>query len=730
MTSLMGSDDKIIVERDPDSVVGVYYTSGSTGQPKGVAYAHRSMLHFIRTFTNKYCMNPDDKQPLPFSCSYAWSISPMFGTLLCGGTLFLIDLRTMGLQKLSAFVEEKEITILQLSTGMFRTFMAGLDKTKRHFPHLKVMVTGGEPMQAQDVRLWQELFSKQTVLGCTFAASEAWLLTFNPIYHDSEIPDGIVSPGYPTPEKEILIVDEERRPLPAGEAGEIAIRSEYLAHGYWNKPELTDAVFLKDPEDPSKRIYYSNDRGRILPNGMLEHLGRKDSFAKVRGYSVDLLEVEQAIYDLHDIKYVVVVPIPARHDPDQKQLAAYLKADPSVPRDIPALRKSLLRKLPSYMIPNHFVFLDEMPLNLNGKVDKKALPPVEYKRKTSETDHPTDETERRLVEIWQDVLKLKEISVHDNFFDLGGDSLLAMTLLLEIEKSFATHLPLAVISQASNIKGQAEMLRDPTVMDFSSILIPIRTIGNKKPLFCISGRGGDPIKFHHLLRHLPEDQPVYFFRSRGFQPGERLLMTVEEIASDYLREIKRIQPEGPYCFIGESGGGMVAYEMAQQLLAQGDETRMVGMLDTYFEEIRENKILEVDRNPLILLQKHFQTLTHGSLREYINYYKNLLIFRAQERENEKKRRQVQQLSGNAELYKRVDEANMNAGRNYDPKPYAGRVVLFRAGRQLKFDGGIPDHGWGRVAVNNLVIRELDCYHGNILFEPFVQEVAKEINIYL
>ena len=217
MDNLTGSDESVLVPRFADSIVAVYYTSGSTGQPKGVVYTNRSLLHFIRTVTNRYCMNQDDRQPLPFSCSYAWSISPTFATLLCGGTLYPIDLRSMGMQGLADFVEANRITVLQLSTSMLRLFMAALDQSQRHFQHLKILISGGEPMQAQDARLCRRLLFPNTVLGVALASSEATLITFNAIRHDSDIPQGILPVGVPVSYTEVFIVDEERRSLPDGE---------------------------------------------------------------------------------------------------------------------------------------------------------------------------------------------------------------------------------------------------------------------------------------------------------------------------------------------------------------------------------------------------------------------------------------------------------------------------------------------------------------------------------
>ena len=730
MDKLNGGDGKILVARSADDLAGVCFTSGSSGRPKGVVHTHRGLLHWVGTSINRYCMNPDDKLPFPFSCSYAGSVSSMFATLLCGGTLYPIDLKSMSMQGLAAFMEEKQITIFVLSTSILRSLVSVLDNSRRHFPRLKILVVGAELIQTQDVRLWQSLISPQTILGCLFASSEAAIITFNTIYPDVELSQGILPVGFPLPQKEILIVDEERRPLPQGQTGEIAIRSEYLAHGYWNKPDLTNAVFQNDPHDPSKRIFYSSDLGRILPNGMLEHLGRKDSYAKIRAYSVDLLEVEQAIYDLQDVKHVVVQALPARHDPDQKQLVAYLVVGAQHARNSVQMRKALAGKLPAYMIPSHFVFLDEMPLNLNGKVDKKALPPVDHTRELDAAELPADDIEKRLALIWQDVLKQKDIGVNDGFFDLGGDSLLAMHLLMMIEKDFSQRMPLAVISKASSIREQADLMRSGSIADYASVLIPIQTKGSKDPVFCIGGKGGNPIRFHRLVHYMGGDRPVYFFRSRGFEAGERIETTIEDIVADYLREIGKIQPEGAYTFIGESGGGLVAYEMARQLQLQGKKVALVALMDTYLAEM-SGHTAPPPIDPGNLIRKHLQTISSGGIMSLIQYYPGLWRYKFSEwRQARKKQAMLSRLGVKSEVYNRVEQANIVAGLAYRPQPFDGLVVMFSAARQFAFEEGKPDHGWRDAGARNLIVHVMDCHHGNILFEPFVQQVAGKLRQYL
>ena len=732
MDTVSGGDARVLIHRLPQNTAAVYYTSGSTGQPKGVIRTHRDILHNPMIYVNLLGMNKEDRQPLFFSCSFAMSIRPVFSTLLRGGAIYPFDLKKKDIRELASWLDQNKITVIGFTPSLLRQFMESLPKDKRHFPTLRFIITIGEPLQVQDVKQWQGLFCTGSLLVCSLGSTEAGLIASRTLRFDDNITEENLHVGRPVLGKEILIVDDEHRPLPIGQRGEVAIRSMFLSAGYWKQPELTEAMFQRGTLDPAVRIYYSNDLGRILPDGSLEHLGRKDSKVKIRGYLVDMREVEYALYETLPIKSAAVITCPARHDPHQSQLVAYLvpKDDGLTHNDV---RDLLASKLPSYMIPSHFMFLEKIPVTANGKVDKRALPEVGERAPLLTEDLPSGDIEEMLVNIWRRIFKLRVIGVNDNFFDLGGDSLLAMSLLLSIEKTFSRKMPYAIISKASTIRQQAEILRSEKLIEYASVLIPIQTSGNKKPIYCIGGKGGLPIRFNNLLKYMNREQPIYFFRSRGYEPGEIVEHKIEDIAADYLREVKKVQPSGPYLFFGESSGGLVAYEMAQQLYERGEETAFLGMLDTY-SSVRTPARKTALKGVFTLAKKHLQTLASGGfggLQVYIKYYLELGKFKFHQFQvwvNE--RRNQLRFGDMPDVFRRVDEANMIAVRAYTPKPYHGAVVLFRAIRQAQFDGQSMENGWEEVGVGNLIVHSLDCYHGNILFEPFVQQVAEKVSQYL
>lgn len=286
------------------------------------------------------------------------------------------------------------------------------------------------------------------------------------------------------------------------------------------------------------------------------------------------------------------------------------------------------------------------------------------------------------------------------------------------------------MSKLDNVKLNVGRHSPQIAVDYSRVLIPIQTKGETEPIYCICGMGGYPLRFFRMLRYMRWDQKVYFFRSRGFEDGENIHSTIEDIAADYLNEIKKIQPHGPYHFLGESSGGLVAFEMAQQLLQQGEKTLFLGLLDTFITSRMQKEKSE----PLpfyLLIQKHFQTLAGGGVDgvfAYMKYYARLLSFNLfQFRTWLKKMKNWIKYGRLPDVFSRISQANRAASLAYSPKPYPGTVVLFRAMRQMPFDGNGTDNGWGEVGVANLVVHPLDCYHGNILFEPFAQLVAEKVN---
>lgn len=707
----------------------IYYTSGSTGKPKGVVWGHQQLISNVVHNANAMYLSPSDVYMFVTSIAFASSRSPIFDVLASGGQISMFDIKAEGISALRDWMVTERVTLFRGGVQVFRTLFSELEEGFM-FPSLRAVGLGGQSSTPGDIALCRA----HTSSGCSFLHSlvntEVGVLTAFHITSDMTVVGEFVPLGKPLPDKEIVLVDEVGNTVPDGEEGEIVVHADFFAPGYLNDDALNAQKYRHNPDGTT--TYFSGDIGCWSKDGFLEHHGRKDDLVKIRGYRINLLGIESAIRKIEFVRDVAVTVRSLKGRLGTRQLVAYVITSPNEVLTVGDIRYAVSGELPEYMVPSLVVFLESLPQLPNGKVNRLALPEPPERQALDSDNLPENVTDETLIAIWKKVLNLDIVGVNDNFFELGGDSLLAMQLLLEIERKFSRKMPLSLISRASNIREQAGVLLQESTVDFASVLIPIRPEGTKEPIFCISGKGGNPIRFHQFVKYLNLDRPVYFFRSRGFSEGEQAGTSIEGIASDFLNEVKRVQSEGPYYFVGESGGGMIAYEMAQKLLGDGKKTALIVMLDTYLAYTRRSKKEKLIKQ-IWLLMKHIQTLTKGGmdgLRAYLNYYFELQRFKLNEYRDKKRVNNMLERSGNADVYRHVEEANMKAGRAYKPQPYPGRVLMLSAVRQITVEGDMPDRGWNNVGVGELIVHPIDCYHGNILFEPFVQQVVEKVNQYL
>ncbi|MFQ5874601.1 MAG: amino acid adenylation domain-containing protein, partial [Dehalococcoidia bacterium] len=439
-------DDRLFTENlglalSPDTLAAIFYTSGSTGQPKGVVQNHRNVLHFIMNYTNSAHICADDRLSLLHSCGFAASVRSIFGALLNGAPLFPFNLKEEGLAHLATWLIQEEITIYYSVPSTFRHFVGTLTG-EEECPKLRLIKLAGEPVFKRDVELYKKHFSADCIFVNTLGASEA--LGFRQYFIDKATPitGSLVPVGYAVEGMEVLLLDEAGKEVGENCTGEIAVKSRYLSPGYWRQPELTRAAFLPDPAGGRECIYRTGDLGCMRPDGCLVYLGRKDLRVKIRGHRIDIAEIEQALLDHAAIKEVVAV---AREDrPGDQRLVAYVVPARHPGPTVSELRRFLNERLPDYMIPLAFVMLDALPLTSTGKVDRQALPALGRSRPELASPFVAARTsvEEVLVGIWTDVLGLEQLSIHDNFFELGGHSLLATQVISRLREVFHAELPL------------------------------------------------------------------------------------------------------------------------------------------------------------------------------------------------------------------------------------------------------------------------------------------------
>jgi amino acid adenylation domain-containing protein len=445
----------------PDNPAYVLFTSGSTGQPKGVMQNHRNVLNQIKRETNGLHICADDRLILVRSCSAIGGIRIVLSALLNGAAVYPINVARDGHAELADVLAREEITIYDSTPTTFRHFIPVLAKEPR-FPHLRPIRLSSEPVHKQDVDLYKKHFSRDCIFANSLGLTEtAGTIRHNLIDHDTKVTSDTVPVGYAVEEMEVLLLDDDGHEVGVDEIGEIAVRSRYLSPGYWGNAELTQAKFIVGSDGGDNRLYLTGDLGRMLADGSLVHLGRKDFQVKVRGYKIDVAEIERALLALDSIEAVVVV---ARADRDDDlSLVAYLVSAITPAPTISALRRALSAKLPEYMIPASFVLLEALPTTPTGKVDRGRLPLTDRTRPALDAVfvRPRSECERSLTIIWQDVLHIDKIGIDDNFFDLGGNSLRLAEVNLKLHTVFEKDISLVEMFALPTVRTLAEYFTQP-----------------------------------------------------------------------------------------------------------------------------------------------------------------------------------------------------------------------------------------------------------------------------
>ena len=439
----------------PGAPALMLYTSGTTGRPKGVVHSHRNILVEARNYTNYARISPDDRLTLWHSCSYTNSVRNLYAGLLNGAGVFIYDLINEGFPGLADWMLARRITIIHTLPTTFRSFCQTLTPDAM-FPHLRILRLGGEAINRDDIKQYQRRFSPHCVLIHAIGPTETLDIRYFSIHHDWNGADAKIPIGYAIPDKDVLLLDEGGSVVGPDEIGEIAVRSKYLALGYWGQPDLTRAAFTPDPHDSDLRLYRTGDLGVMRPDGCLTHLGRKDLQIKIRGYRVEVTAIEDALLAMD---YVEAAAVQGRADDGgETRLVAYVVPAAGKDPKVNELRQALSRTLPEYMWPSAYVFLESLPLSTTGKLDRRALPmPTRARPRLDQAFvAPRTPLEEALADIWATLLDLDSIGIHDNFLDLGGHSLLAAQITSRVRDAFDVELTLRQFFEAPTVAGLAE----------------------------------------------------------------------------------------------------------------------------------------------------------------------------------------------------------------------------------------------------------------------------------
>ncbi|MBS7529946.1 amino acid adenylation domain-containing protein [Hazenella sp. IB182353] len=582
----------------------VIYTSGSTGVPKGVVVPHQNVMRLFEATKNWYQFKSDDVWTLFHSYAFDFSVWELWGALLYGGRLVVVphDVSRSPRDLLALLVKEKVTVLNQTPSAFYQLIQADRENTEiGQFLQLRYVIFGGEALETSRLKDWYDRHPVNqpkciNMYGITETTVHVSYLELNSPIDDM---NGNSLIGSRIPDLGVYVLDEWLQPVPIGVKGEMYISGNGLARGYLNRLGLTAERFIANPfGPPGSRMYRTGDLARWQSIGKLDYLGRADQQIKVRGFRIELGEIEAVMNDFSEIDQVAVV---VREDqPGNQRLVAYFVGSSTSECDRGQLRQYLSSRLPEYMVPSSFVQIGSLPLTPNGKLDQKALPAPDFAAEVSES-LPRTPQEEMLCHLFMEVLNLPRIGIEDSFFELGGHSLLAVQLMTRIRDEMGIDLNIGTLFTSPTVAGLAEKLEMGNNQSSLEVLLPLREKGERSPLFCVHPAGGLSWCYAGLMSSLGREYPIYGLQARGIARKSDLPQSINQMAEEYIRQIKTVQPEGPYYLLGWSLGGNVIHAMATHLQALGDEVALVAMLDAYPSHFLPIKNTPDDEEALIAL---------------------------------------------------------------------------------------------------------------------------------
>ncbi len=742
----------------------IIYTSGSTGKPKGVQITHEAVTNFLSTMQLKPGLTDKDILLAVTTISFDIAVLELYLPLMLGAKVVLVsrEVAVDGIRLLK-LLSESNATVMQATPATWHLLLAAGWNGRSQ---LKILC-GGEALSQE---LASQLLARVSSVWNMYGPTEAtvWATAYQLSEQQSLVgtQKPAISIGKPIGNTQTYILDQYLQPVPIGISGELYIGGVCLARGYLNRPDLTTEKFITNPlsNEPNSRLYKTGDLARYLPNGDIEYISRIDNQVKIRGFRIELGEIEVLLAKHPEIREIAVI---VREDiPGDKRLVGYIVPHQNQTPTVNQLRDFLSQKLPKYMIPSAFVTLDALPLTPNGKVDRRALlgysvpsdfvslgttPQAENGKVDRRTlpgasrinletgfDTPRNPTEETLVAIWAKVLDLKQIGIHDNFFALGGHSLLAMRLFAEIEKTWGIRLSLATLFKKQTIAELATILhQEESSQEWESLVMIQQGKPTKPPLFCIHAIWGNVLFYRKLAQYLLPDQPFYALQAQGLEGKRSPITSIPEMASNYIKEIQRIQPQGPYFLGGFSLGGQIAFEIARQLHAQNQEVRLLAIFDSGSPVVTQLSADATNTKPKTLWQSsfaHFNNLLNLKPRDQINYFwerinwhltagKASIFYKSYLRYIKRSFMDLRILD--------VASANHQAFKSYiAPEIYPGKVTLFHSTSSFQKLEDDPQL-WSKAATGGVEIYHIpEATHTTLMEEPNVKFLAEKLTVCL
>jgi len=722
------SDPGELDERNPPVSVSstqlayTIYTSGSTGRPKGVMIEHHSVVNLILWVNTKFNVGPEHRLLFITSMCFDLSVYDIFGTLAAGGTIVIAkNEQIQDVRQLQDILVNYQITFWDSVPTTLDYLVLNLEQERPDYKHegLKTIFLSGDWIPV-DLATRAKRFFPQAQFVSLGGATEGTIWS-NFYIVDNVQPEWRSIPyGRPIYNNFFYILDEQLQPLPVGQSGDLYIGGVGVARGYANDAEKTNAAFIPDPFNTQLggMMYRTGDTGRMMPDFNMEFLGRKDSQVKINGFRVELGEIESVLNKSELVRSCVVL---AKKGPDgNKRLIGYVV--PLAKFEKEAVIAYLKTKLPDYMVPAIWMEVDKMPLNANGKIDRNALPEFSdtllQKRQVLQ---PNTATEKILTSIWEECMGINDISIDDNFFALGGHSLMAVQILAKLEKKLGRSFQLALLFKYPNIQSLANFIDNDKKEATYTCLVPIKPTGNKTPLYIIHGEGLNVLNFSSLAAVMDKDRPIFGLQAVGLNGIDEPLDNLPDIAKFYLSEIIRHNPNGPYLLAGYSFGGYVALEIHKQMAAMGKQVEKLIMFDTDAEKSEYKDwyyILpqKVKRNVPILLSFLKSSILHP-LTNFGNEQKNPLPRFLAKYFFKKETKNFYQ------LINKIKDKHLHAFRNYKMEPFNGKVYLYKARICVHYVYDTEFLGWKKYALGGVVLYDVPGDHLTMIMPPNVEVFA-------
>jgi amino acid adenylation domain-containing protein len=759
------SSDNLDLAVDPHNAAYVIYTSGSTGAPRGALITHRGMVNHNLAAQRLFKLKPRDRVLQFSSLSFDIAVEELFPAWAAGATVVTRGGdETLEPLAFSRWVGERQITVLDLPTAYWHAWVRRLAATYETLPQsLRLVVVGGEKALPSVFAQWRAIGGDRVRWMNTYGPTEATVIA------TSFEPTGVAQRraacqdlpiGRPIANTSVYLLDRNMYPVPLGLPGELYIGGTGVCRGYLGRPSETADRFRPDPFSarPGARLFRTGDIARWRRDGMIGFLGRADRQVKIRGFRVEPMEVETALVNLHGISAAAVIA--RKTDDGEYRLDAYVVPveGGELNASLDDIKRSLRDILPRHMIPATLTALPALPLTPSGKVDRQGLTaPQPTQRETDVSRRPPrDEVEHQLVRVWEELLEIQGVGIDENFFDLGGHSMLAIRLLARIEEEFGRALPLSALFVGATIQDLAVRLREVEHTVTASPLVAIQDQGSGAPFFCVHPAGGIVYCFRDLARAMGADRPLIGIQSPGLEDDALLPATIEALAANYLAAITRAYPTGPYHLGGWSMGGLVAFEMARQLRERSETVATLAMLDAQAPKADRPKITaklqalaseiaaldllsdisdpnhDLTEDALVLAEFAGDLAFElgGSTRKLIEQLKTLPIDERRERLlYALKLHHVYHLEAGPEKVRRlwrVLRTNLLAAARYRPEPYDGRVMLFRAAKRRENLLAEKGMGWHRLATGGVTVFDIPGDHAGILKGSAVERLAKAL----